>query len=316
MSKAARIYLAGHAGLLGSAISTELRSHGYSNVVTMSKGDLDLTDQRAVFSFFASCRPEYVYLAAGLTGGIHANKTFGADFMHTNISMQDNCFEAAQRYGVKHLVFYGSSCMYPKEAAQPIREDSLLTGPIEATSDAYATAKIAGAVACRRYNEQYRTSRFIALVPNSLYGPNDDFDPESSHVFSALIQKIHRAKIEGRESITLWGSGAPRREFLFSADAARASVFAVENAHKLENRHYNVGSGVDFSIKELAGKIARVVGYKGKVEWDTTKPDGSMKKLLDSSDFRELGWAPAIGIDEGIEMTYEWFLTNELDRSA
>ena len=316
MYKGARIYLAGHTGLLGSAILRELRSHGCPEVITMGRSELDLTDQRAVLSFFDSCRPEYVFLAAGLTGGIQANKNFGADFLHVNLSIQDNCFEAAQQSGVRHLVFYGSSCIYPKDAAQPISEDSLMTGPIERTSDAYATAKIAGVVACRRYNEQYRTNRFIALVPNSIYGPNDNFDPSSSHVFSALISRLHRAKIEGMETITLWGSGLPSREFIFCEDAARASLFAVENAQRLENRHYNVGTGADCSIKELAGKIARVVGYTGRILWDTSKPDGTMRKLLDSGDFKKLGWEPTVGLNEGIERTYEWFLTNELDRSA
>ena len=316
MYKGARIYLAGHTGLLGSAILKELRSNGCSEVITMGRSELDITNQSAVNSFFDFCRPEYVFLAAGLTGGIQANKNFGADYLHVNLSIQDNCFEAAQRNGVKHLVFYGSSCMYPKNADQPIREASLMTGPIEQTSDAYAIAKLAGVVACRRYNEQYRTNRFIALVPNSIYGPNDNFDPDNSHVFSALISRIHRAKIEGMGEITLWGSGMPRREFLFSKDAAKASLFAVENADRLENRIYNIGAGVDCSIKELAGKIAGVVGYTGRILWDTSKPDGTMRKLLDSGDFRKLGWKAKVGLDEGIEKTYEWFLTNEMDRSA
>jgi len=316
MYKKARIYLAGHTGLLGSAIFKELRSRGYTGVMTMSRSELDLTDQRAVNSFFDSCRPEYVFLAAGLTGGIQANKKCGADFLHVNLSIQDNCFEAAQRCGVRHLVFYGSSCMYPTGAAQPIREGSIMTGPIEPTSDAYAMAKLAGVVACRRYNEQYGTNRFIALVPNTIYGPNDNFDPDNSHVFSALVGRLHRAKVEGRDSITLWGSGRPSREFLYCDDAARASLFAIERAGSLENRHYNIGSGVDCSIKVLAGRIAEAVGYTGRIVWDITKPDGAMKKLLDSGDFRKLGWEPTVGLDEGIERTYEWFLTNELDRSA
>jgi len=316
MFKGSRIYLAGHTGLLGSALLRELKSHGFSDVVTRTRAELDLTDQRAVFRFFESKRPEYVFLAAGLTGGIQANKDFGADFLHVNLSIQDNCFEAAQRSEVRHLVFYGSSCMYPKEASQPIKETSLMTGPIEPTSDAYAIAKTAGVVACRRYNEQYRTDRFIALVPNSIYGPNDDFNAAGAHVFSSLIGKLHRAKVEGEKDITLWGSGRPKREFLSSVDAARASIFAVKNARKLGNRHYNIGSGTDCSIKVLAGKIAGVIGFKGDILWDESRPDGTMRKLLDSTDFKELGWEPTVSLDEGIKRTYEWFLTNELDRSA
>jgi GDP-L-fucose synthase len=236
--------------------------------------------------------------------------------MHVNLSIQDNLFESARRYGVKRVVFYGSSCMYPRDCAQPIKEDRLLTGPIETTSEAYAAAKIAGTVACRAYNAQMRENRFIALVPNSIYGPNDNFDAESSHVLAALIRRFHQAKIEGSPEVTLWGSGTPRREFLFSSDAARASIFAIENAERLSNRHYNVGTGTDCSIKELAGTIASTVGYEGKMVWDTAKPDGTPRKLLDSSDFRSLGWEPVVGLREGIEMTYEWFLMNELDRSA
>lgn len=316
MSKGSRVYVAGHTGLLGSAIMKELKLQGYSDVVTMNRGELELTDQKAVDAFFKSTRPEHVFLAAGLTGGIVANRTYPADFMHVNLSIQDNFFESSRRYGVERLVFYGSSCMYPANCAQPIKEDSLLTGAIETTSEAYATAKIAGVVACRGYNAQLGANRFLALVPNSLYGPNDNFDAESSHVLAALIKKFHQAKIEGSPEVTLWGSGAPRREFIFSSDAARASIFAVENAERLSNRHYNVGTGTDCSIKELAGTIASIVGYEGNVVWDAAKPDGTPRKLLDSSDFRSIGWEPVIGLRDGIEMTYEWFLTNELDRSA
>ncbi|MFQ5736970.1 MAG: GDP-L-fucose synthase family protein, partial [Thermodesulfobacteriota bacterium] len=277
--------------------------------------ELDLTDARAVDRFFKSVRPQYVFLAAGLTGGIVANRTYPADFMHVNISIQDNLFQSALKYDARRLVFYGSSCMYPRECSQPIKEDALFSGPIEETSEAYATAKLAGVVACRGYNAQYGGGRFIALVPNSIYGPHDNFDAESSHVLSALIRRFHQAHIEDSPSVTLWGSGEPRREFVFSRDAARASIFAAMEA-KLENRHYNVGTGTDCSIKELAAQIAGVVGFKGTILWDRTKLDGTPRKLLDSTDFRELGWEPRTGFEEGIRQTYDWFLTNEMDRSA
>lgn len=296
---------------MGTALLKKLREYGYENVITKSHAELELTNQMAVDEFFRSEQPEYVFMAAGLTGGIIANKTYPTTFLHTNISMQDNVFEAANKYGVKHLVFYGSSCVYPKNSPQPMKEEYLLTGEIEQTSEAYAIAKIAGIIACRAYNNQYKTNRFIALVPNSMYGPNDNFDPESSHVLAALIRKFHEAKMEKRNKVILWGSGNPRREFVFSEDVADASIFAMNNADKLYSaQHYNVGTGIDYSIKELAEIISKIVGFEGRIEWDTSKQNGAPRKLLDSSQFLKLGWMSAVSLKDGIKITYQWYLDN------
>lgn len=308
MFKDSRIYIAGHTGLLGSALIKKLK--GYNNIITRTHSELDLTNQEAVDNFFKEEQPEYVFLAAGLTGGIIANNTYPATFLHTNIAIQDSIFQAAMKYEVKHLIFYGSSCVYPKNCPRPIKEDYLLTGEIEETSEAYAIAKTAGIIACKAYNNQFKTNCFIALIPNSMYGPNDNFDLESSHVLSALIRKFHEAKIEEKEKITLWGSGNPRREFIFSEDAAGASIFAMKNAEKMQNMHYNVGTGIDYSIKELAAIISKIVGYKGEIEWDITRPDGAPRKLLDSSRFLNLGWKPLTDIEDGLKRTYEWYIKN------
>jgi len=310
MFKDSRIYIAGHTGLLGTALLKRLQAEGYIDILTKSHSELDLTDRTAVDSFFKSEQPEYIFLAAGLTGGILANKTYPATFLHANIAMQDNLFEAANKYDVKHIIFYGSSCVYPKNARQPMKEGYLLTGEIEETSEGYSAAKIAGIFSCRSYNNQYKTNRFIALIPNSMYGPNDNFDPENGHVLSALIRRFHEAKMEGKDRIILWGSGNPRREFIFSEDVADASIFAMQNADKLQNMHYNIGTGIDYTIKELAEIVSQIVGYKGRIEWDTTKPDGAPRKLLDSSNFVDIGWRPSIGLEDGLRITYEWFLEN------
>jgi GDP-L-fucose synthase len=305
MYKDSKIYVAGHTGLIGSALIGKLNERGYCHVITKPHAELDLTDKSAVFDFFSSEKPEYVFLAAGKVGGILSNKTCPADYLHINISIQDNVFEVAQKYNVRHLIFYGSSCSYPKDCKQPIKEDYFLSGPIEKTSEGYAAAKIAGIIACKAYNNQYGTNRFIALIPNSAYGPNDNFDLDNSHVLSALIRKLHEAKKNREDSIALWGSGKPRREFIFSQDVAEASLFAMKNADKFENQHYNVGTGADYSIKELATKIAEVVGYNGKIMWDTTKPDGTARKLLDSSRFWSLGWQPKTSFAKGLKTTYQ-----------
>ncbi len=308
MFKDSKIYIAGHEGLLGSALINRLRD--YTNIVVRTHGELDLTKRECVYEFFSKERPEYVFLSAGLTGGIAANKNFPAEFFHVNIAIQDNIFEASQKYNIKNLVFYGSSCIYPKYCQQPIKEEYLMTGEIEGTSEAYAAAKIAGVFACRAYNSQFKASRFIALVPNSMYGPHDTFDMENSHVVAALIKKFHEAKSEGREKAVLWGSGSPRREFIFSSDAAEASIFAVNNADRLENSHYNIGTGIDYSIKEIAGIIANLFNFKGRIEWDTTKPDGTPMKILDSSKFFSLGWRPVTSFEDGLRASYEWYLKN------
>ncbi len=310
MYKDSKIYVAGHAGLLGSALIKKLSAEGYVNIITKTHDELDLTQQQAVDDFFRNEQPEYVFMAAGLTGGIMANKTYPATFLHTNIAMQDNVFEAAHKCGVKHLIFYGSSCIYPKESQQPIKEEYLMTGGIEETGEAYAIAKIAGVIACRVYNSQFKTNRFIALLPNSMYGPNDNFELENSHVLSALITKFHKAKMKKEDKIVLWGSGNPRREFIFSEDAADASIFAMMNADKLQNIHYNIGTGIDYSIKELAGLIAEIVRFNGEILWDTDKPDGTHRKLLDSSRFLNTGWKPSTTLERGLETTYQWYLNN------
>ena len=310
-NKESKIYVAGHTGLLGSAILKKLNESGYVNVIIKTHDELDLTNQSAVDEFFKSEKPEYVFLAAGLTGGIIANRTYPAAFLHTNIAIQANVFESALKYDVKRLIFYGSSCVYPKDSLQPIKEEYLLSGQIEETSEAYASAKIAGIMACKAYNNQYKINRFIALIPNSIYGPNDNFDLESSHVLSALIRKIHEAKINKADKVVLWGSGNPRREFIFSEDAAAASIFMMSlNAENLKNRHYNIGTGIDFSIRELAGIISSTVGFKGKIEWDTSKPDGVQRKLLDSSVLLSLGFKPAIPLEKGLQITYNRYLEN------
>lgn len=310
MFKDSKIYVAGPTGLLGSAILKKLGENGFENVITRTHDELDLTDPARVDEFFGTERPEYVFIAAGLTGGIIANRTHPADFLHTNIAIQDNVFESAQEYEVRHIIFYGSSCVYPKNCPQPMKEEYLLTGEIEETSEAYAAAKIAGIIACRSYNRQFNTKRFIALIPNSMYGPNDNFDAENSHVLAALMRKFHDAKVNKQDKTVLWGSGNPRREFIFSEDVAEASIFAMLNAANLQNIHYNIGTGIDYSVKELAGIISKIVGFEGRIEWDTTKPDGASRKLLDSSRFLKHGWMPAVPIKEGIRITYQWFLNN------
>jgi GDP-L-fucose synthase len=309
MYKDSKIYVAGHTGLLGSTLIKRLNKYGYSQVITKSHAELDLTDKAGVLDFFAIEKPEYVFLAAGKVGGILSNKTYPADYFHINISIQDNVFEAAQKYGVNHLIFYGSSCIYPKRSPQPMKEEYFLAGTVEETSVGYAAAKIAGIIACKVYNQQHQTNRFIALIPNSMYGPNDNFDIENCHVLSALIRRFHEAKINNAESVTLWGSGKPRREFIYSEDVTEASLFAMQNADKLENHHYNISTGVDYSIEELAEIIAKITNYAGKILWDKSKPDGAAQKLLDNSKFLSLGWKPSIRLEEGLRKTYEWYKT-------
>lgn len=313
MNTDSKIYVAGHTGLLGSALMRKLEANSYRNIAVKTHQELDLTQQQAVLDFFADEKPEYVFLAAGKVGGIVANKTYRADFLHINIAIQDNVFEAANSFGIKNLVFYGSSCTYPKNCEQPMKEEHLLSGPIEETSEAYAAAKITGIIACKSYNIQYQTNRFIAVVPNSIYGPHDNFDPENSHVLSALISKFHKAKIEGALRVELWGSGSPLREFIFSEDVADASIYAVKHSDKLENRHYNIGTGVDYSIKELANKIKNLTDFQGDIFWDYSKLDGTPRKLLCSSKFLSTGWKPLFSLDEGLKKTYEWFVRSFSD---
>ncbi len=303
----AKIYLAGHTGLLGSALHKVLQARGYNNLITRNHNSLDLTNRQQTEDFFKTERPDYVFLCAGKVGGIIGNKTHPADFLHQNLAIQTNVFAMANRYAVKNLLFYGSSCTYPKLCEQPMQEKHWLTGAIEETSMGYAAAKIAGIIGCRSYNSQYKTNRFICVIPNSLYGEHDNFDLENSHVFSALIRRFHDAKKAGDSAITLWGTGSPRREFIFNEDVADASIFLMKNAERLENKHYNLGTGTDYSIKELAEKIANVVGFQGQIKWDTRKPDGTPRKLLDSSRLLALGWRPSVNFEDGLKTTYHWF---------
>lgn len=312
MFKDAKIYVAGHTGLLGSALIRKLSENGCENLITQTHNQLDLTDKSSVYDFFSLHKPKYVFLAAGKVGGIASNKAYPADYMHINISIQDNVFEAAHKFHVKNLVFYGSTCSYPKASLQPIQEDYLLMGQIEQTSEAYAAAKIAGILACKAYNTQYKTNRFIALIPASLYGPGDNFDLDNSHVLSALIRRFYEAKANKTPSITLWGSGEPRREFIYCEDIANASIFALQNANRLNNHHYNVGTGRDYTIKLLADMIAGIVDYGGKILWDTSKPDGTRQKLLDSHKFMSLGWKPSVEFESGLRRTCEWFSSKRL----
>lgn len=314
MKKHSKIYLAGHTGLLGSAIERLLKREKFENVVTRPRGVLDLTDKNNVFDFFADIRPEYVFLAAGKVGGIMDNREHPADYLRTNLAIQSNMFEAATKFDVKNVVVYGSSCTYPKQSPQPIKEEYLLTGPLEETSIGYATAKIAAILAAHAYNRQYRCNRFIALVPSSMYGPGDNFDLQNCHVLSALIRRFHEGKINNQRAVRLWGTGKPKREFVFSDDVAEASLFAMKNAHRLQNTHYNIGTGKDYSINKLASITAEIVDYKGKINWDETKPDGTPRKLLDSSKFLELGWKPKTELLEGIRRTYGWYKSKTVAR--
>lgn len=301
----ARIYVAGHCGLVGSAIARHLKAQGHGNLIVASSRELDLRNQEAVVHFFATRRPEYVFLAAAKVGGILANATRPAEFLFDNLAIQTNVIDAAWRNGTQRLLFLGSSCIYPKFAPQPIHEESLLTGPLESTNEAYAIAKIAGLKMAQAYRTQYGFSA-ISLMPTNLYGPGDNFDLETSHVLPALIQRFHQAKISDAGEVVLWGTGTPRREFLHVDDLAAAACFAIENYDRAEP--LNVGTGEDQTIAELAGMVARVVGYSGAIRFDPSKPDGTPRKLLDVSRLTALGWHARIGLDEGIESTYAWYL--------
>jgi GDP-L-fucose synthase len=306
MNKDASIFVAGHGGLVGSALVRALTRDGYTNLILRTRAELDLTDARAVEHFFETTRPAYVLLAAAKVGGIMANKTYPADFIRENLSIELNVITAAARTGVTKLLFLGSSCIYPREAPQPITEAALLTGPLEPTNRAYALAKIAGIVLCQSYNEQHGTN-FISVMPTNLYGLNDNFDLETSHVLPAMIRRFHEAKERGDASVTLWGSGSPKREFLHVDDLADACLFLMNTYD--DPALVNIGTGEDCSIKELAETIRTVVGYKGDIVWDTTKPDGTPRKLLDVSKLHALGWKHRISLEDGIRSTYVWYQT-------
>lgn len=307
MDKKSKIYLAGHRGLVGSALKRKLESKGYSNLIFRTHRELDLTKQQAVNEFFEQEKPEYVFLAAAKVGGILANNTYPAEFIYENLMIEANIIHASYRYGVKKLLFLGSSCIYPKLAPQPLKEEYLLTGPLEETNEAYAIAKIAGIRLCKHYNQQYRTN-FISVMPTNLYGPNDNFDLETSHVMPALVRKFHEAKVKNEPEVVIWGTGKPLREFLHVDDMADACVYLMENFDMDDIGEFvNIGVGKDITIGELAELIKKIVGFEGEIRKDLSKPDGTPQKLLDITKLSSLGWKAKISLKDGIEQTYEWY---------
>jgi len=310
-----KIYVAGHRGMVGSAIVRNLESKGFTNIVTRMHAELDLTNQAAVQAFFETEKPEQVYLAAAKVGGIYANNTFPAEFIYQNLMMQNNVIHQAFVHGVKKLLFLGSSCIYPKLAPQPMSEDALLTAKLEPTNEPYAIAKIAGIKMCESYNRQYGQSHGIdyrSVMPTNLYGPGDNYHPENSHVIPALIRRFHEAKVSNAPEVVIWGTGTPRREFLYVDDMAAASVFVMELDKKTYDEqtdpmqsHINVGFGSDVTISGLAQFIQKVVGYVGKIRFDSSKPDGAKRKWLDSSKLKKLGWEPKVELESGLKMTYK-----------
>lgn len=317
MDKSAKIYVAGHRGLVGSALVRQLQAQGYENLVLRTHAELDLTDNKLVADFFAAEKPEYVFLAAAKVGGIHANNTYPAEFIQQNLAIQTNMIHESWRNDVKRLLFLGSSCIYPRDCPQPIKEEFLLTGPLEPTNRPYALAKIAGIEMCWSYNRQYGT-QYIAAMPTNLYGPGDNYDLNNSHVLPALIRKIHEAKEKSLPSVTVWGTGTPRREFLYSDDMASACLFlmnltdeefsSISNADETSPPLVNIGVGEDVSIKELAKLIQDKVEYEGSLSFDHTKPDGTPRKLMDITKISSLGWSARVTLEEGIERTYHSYL--------
>lgn len=311
MNKIDKIYVAGHRGMAGSSIVRRLEILGYKNIVFKTSQELDLRDQSAVFSYFKSEKPDYVFIAAAKVGGILANNTYRADFLYDNLQIQSNIISAAHRFETKKLLFLGSSCIYPKNCPQPIREEYLLSGNLEKTNEPYAIAKIAGLKLCEAYHDQYG-SNFISIMPTNLYGPKDNYDLQNSHVLPALIRKFHDAKQSGTAKVTIWGSGIPMREFLHVDDLADACVYLMNHYDKPEP--INAGWGKDISIKELALLIQNIVDYKGELVFDTSKPDGTLRKVLDTSKMKDLGWSPKISLREGIQKTYECYLQEHVIR--
>ncbi len=317
MNKNSKIYIAGHRGLVGSAIMRQLEARGFNNLITRTHSELDLTNQNEVRSFFADEKPEYVILAAAKVGGIHANNTYPADFIYLNLMIEVNVIDAAYRNGVKRLLFLGSSCIYPKAVEQPMREDALLTGVLEPTNEPYALAKIAGIKLCESYNRQYGTD-YRSVMPPNLYGPGDNFHPENSHVIPALMRRFHEAKLNGEKEVVVWGSGKPRREFLHVDDMAAASLFVLELDQETYHKntqpmlsHINVGTGVDCTIREMAETMKRVVGLQCELAFDSTKPDGAPRKLMDVSRLKAMGWEYTLTLDSGLASTYEWYIKNK-----
>lgn len=311
MNKDSKIYVAGHRGMVGSAILRKLQKEGYSNIITKTSQELDLRIQKDVDDFFKLEKPEYVFLAAAKVGGILANNTYRAEFIYDNLMIQSNVIHSAYKYGVKKLLFLGSSCIYPKYAPQPMKEEYLLSGYLEPTNEPYAIAKITGIKMCEAYRHQYGCN-FISAMPTNLYGPNDNYDLNNSHVLPALIRKFHEAKIYSKKEVIVWGTGNPRREFMHVDDLADACLFLMLNYN--DSQFVNVGTGKDISIRELAELIKTIVGYEGNIIFDTTKPDGTPRKLLDLNYMHSLGWHHKIELEEGIKMTYQDFLENQLSK--
>ncbi len=307
MEKDSKIYIAGHRGLVGLAIMRRLKAEGYKNLLTHTHAELDLTRQEKVEEFFHKKKPDYVFLAAARVGGIYANNTYPAEFIYSNLTIQTNIIHASYLFKVKKLLFLGSSCIYPKNCPQPMKEEYLLGGPLEPTNEPYAVAKIAGIKMCQAYNRQYGTN-FLSVMPTNLYGPNDNFDLKTSHVLPALIRKFHEAKTEGLSEVVIWGTGSPMREFLHVDDLADACLFLMKNYS--ENKIINIGVGKDQTIRELAEIIAGLTGFKGSIRFDTGKPDGTPVKRLDVSKINSIGWRARIGLEQGIAETYKWYAKN------
>ena len=309
-NKNTKIYVAGHKGLIGSAFIRFFKKNGYKNIVTQDKHELDLTCKEDTVNFFRENQPEVVILAAGKVGGIIQNRDYPADFIFKNLSIQLNVLSAAREYHVKRLIFFASSCMYPKDTHQPMKENQLYTGHLELTSIAYASAKYAGVQMCKSINEQNGFVTFIPVIPNTAYGPNDNFDLNSSHVLSALIRRIHEAKEQDSHKVVLWGTGSSKREFVFVDDIVGACILLLTSRLSNDLLPINIGVGSDISIKSLAEKISRMVGYSGKIKWDKSKPDGTPRKLLDNNRIESIGWKATTDFDEGLECTYQWYLKN------
>lgn len=309
MRKEAKIYVAGHRGMVGSAIVRQLEAAGYSNIVTRTSRELDLTQQAQVNDFFADERPEFIFMAAAKVGGIQANNTYRADFIYQNLMIEANVVHGAWQAGISRMLFLGSSCIYPRDCSQPIQEDYLLTGSLEPTNEPYAIAKIAGVKLCESYNRQYGTS-YVSAMPTNLYGPNDNYDLANSHVLPALIRKAHEAKLRGDSTYTVWGSGRPMREFLYVDDMASACLFLMEQ-DTIKDGLFNVGTGTDVTIRELAETVMDVVGFQGEIVFDASKPDGTPRKLLDVSRLQQLGWTAKISLREGISLAYADFLAKQ-----
>ncbi|UTH72834.1 GDP-L-fucose synthase [Chromobacterium sp. IIBBL 290-4] len=314
MNKNSSIYIAGHGGLIGSALLRKLSTEGFENILVRARSELDLLNYHCVMDFFCKNKPEYVVLAAGKVGGIESNQNYPADFIVENIQIQLNILSAARENNVRKLIFFGSSCMYPRDCKQPMSENDLLTGKPEGTSLPYAIAKLAGIHTCLAYNKQDGNQRFVPVIPNSVYGPNDNFDARAGHVLSALISKFHKAKLEEHPKVVLWGTGSARREFVHADDVADACMHLLFNDISSLELPVNLGSGYDVSIKDLALRIAKLSGFNGDIHWDLAKPDGSPQKLLNSARINAIGWFPKVSLDDGLLSTYEWYV-REIGRS-